>query len=159
MIGAASQYYTPYGASDFGHLFIGVKQMTTTKYQKFALAIAGVSALVIGAFILIAPHAFYAGYGVTLGEDANLLSELRAPAANLAALAIVMLVGIFRSGFAPVSMAVATTVFLAFPAGRIAGLLMDGVPSAGVLAAFAIEVVIGIVCVTAFRKSGAAAIA
>jgi transposase InsO family protein len=42
------------------------------------------TALTIGAFILFAPHAFYGSYGITLGEDASLLSELRAPGAGLA---------------------------------------------------------------------------
>ena len=124
--------------------------MSTTRYQKFALGISGITALTIGAFILFAPHVFYAGYGLTLSEDPNLLSELRAPAANLAALAIVILAGIFRPGIAPVSGTIALTVFLAFPAGRIAGLLLDGLPSGSVLGALAIEAVIGAICVTAF---------
>ena len=43
-------------------------------------------ALAIGGFILTAPMAFYASYGITLAPDASLLSELRAPGAGLAVL-------------------------------------------------------------------------
>jgi len=49
-------------------------------FEKIALGLSGLTAVTIGACILFAPHAFYAGYGITLGQDANLLSELRAPA-------------------------------------------------------------------------------
>ena len=88
--------------------------------------------------------------------DPNLLSELRAPAANLAALSAVILAGVFRTSWAPVSATVAVTVFLAFPAGRIVGLLIDGMPSASVLGAFAIEIAIGAICLAAFlpRRAG-----
>ena len=130
--------------------------MQIRMFQKVALGIAGTTAMIIGGFILIAPHAFYAGYGMTLGDDPNLLSELRAPAANLAALSAVILAGIFRTSWAPVSAKVAVTVFLAFPAGRIVGLLIDGMPSASVLGAFAIEIAIGAICLAAFlpRRTG-----
>ena len=35
--------------------------MTVARIEKTALGIAGVTALGIGAFVLAAPHAFYAG--------------------------------------------------------------------------------------------------
>ena len=63
--------------------------MTLT--QKFALGIAGITSLGIGTFILTAPHAFYASYGIALEPDPSLLSELRAPGAGLAAFGTVML--------------------------------------------------------------------
>lgn len=125
--------------------------MTVAKFEKTALGIAGVTALGIGAFILAAPHAFYAGYGISLGDDVNLLSELRGPAAGLAAFGIVMLTGIWRSGMRQISIVVALTVFLAFPVGRIVGLLADGVPSGNVIGALATELAIAALCLFAFR--------
>ncbi|ARE39703.1 membrane protein [Rhodovulum sp. P5] len=125
--------------------------MTLTRFQKIALGISGITAFGIGAAILTAPHAFYAGYGIALGTEPSLLSELRAPAASLAAFGLLMLAGIVRQGFAPVSMAVALTVFLAFPAGRLVGVLVDGIPSAGLLGALAVELGIAGLCLVAFR--------
>ena len=125
--------------------------MTVVKTEKTALGIAGVTALGIGAFILAAPHAFHAGYGISLGDDVNLLSELRGSASGLAAFGIVMLTGIWRSGMRQISIVVALTVFLAFPAGRLVGLLADGVPSGSVLGALAIELAIAALCLFAFR--------
>jgi len=124
--------------------------MTLSRFQKFILSLAGISALGIGTFILSAPHAFYASYGITLGTDASLLSELRAPGAGLAAFGAVMLASIVRPALASAAMVAALTVFLAFPVGRIVGLLADGLPSSGILAALVFEVAVATVCVVAF---------
>lgn len=124
----------------------------TTLFEKTALGISGVTALGIGGFILIAPHAFYATYGIALGNDANLLSELRAPAAGLAALGFLMLVGIIRHSWAQTSIAAALIVFLAFPAGRLVGLVADGMPSSGILGALILELMIAALCLVAFRR-------
>lgn len=122
-----------------------------TSLQKIALGIAGITALVIGAFILIAPHAFYASYGIALEANPSLLSELRAPGAGLAVLGAVMLAGIVRPGLRQAAVVAALTVYLAFPAGRVLGLAIDGVPSSGILGALVFELVIAALCLFAFR--------
>lgn len=128
--------------------------MTLTRFQKTALGIAGLTALGIGGAILAAPVAFYAGYGIVLTQDASLLSELRAPGTGLAALGAIMLAGLVRAGWAPFSLMAALTVYLAFPAGRLASLVMDGVPSGGIIGALVIELAIAGLCLAAFRRGG-----
>ncbi len=124
--------------------------MNLTFFQKTALAIAGLTASCIAAFILVAPHAFYAGYGVELGTNASLLSELRAPAAGLLASGILMLAGIMWTAWTRPAVVVAFIVFVGFPAGRIMGLILDGMPSGGILGALAIEILIGLLLFAAF---------
>lgn len=124
--------------------------MTLTRLQNFTLGLAGITSFGIGAFILLAPHAFYASYGITVGTDASLLSELRAPGAGLAAFGGIMLAGIVRPALASAAMVSALTVFLAFPFGRVVGLVLDGTPSANILGALGLEVAIAAVCVFAF---------
>lgn len=126
--------------------------MKPTLFEKIALGLAGLTALTIGAFILFAPHAFYAGYGIALGEDVNLLSELRAPGAGLAGFGLLMLLGILRHAVLPVGMAVALTVFIAFPAGRLVGVAVDGMPSGNVIGALVVELIIAALCLAAFRR-------
>ena len=126
--------------------------MRPTLLEKIALGLSGLTALTIGAFILFTPHAFYAGYGITLGEDASLLSELRAPGAGLAGFGLLMLLGIWRQAILPVAMAVALTVFSAFPVGRLVGLAVDGMPSGGIIGALAVELIIAALCLAAFRR-------
>ena len=126
--------------------------MRPTMFEKIALGLSGLTALAIGACILFAPHAFYAGYGITLGEDANLLSELRAPGAGLAGFGLLMLLGIGRQAILPVAMAAALTVFIAFPAGRLVGIAVDGMPSGSVIGALVVELAIAALCLAAFRR-------
>lgn len=91
--------------------------------QKIALGVAGITLLVIGALMLACAHAFYASYGINLAPDPSLLSELRAPGAGLAAFGAVMLAGIVRPALRQTAVIAALTVLLAFPVGRIVGLL------------------------------------
>lgn len=127
--------------------------MQQTRFQKITLGIAGITAFSIGSFILFAPQAFYAGYGIAIANDANMLSELRAPGAGLAALGMIMLAGIMRPQATPFSVMAALVVYLGFPVGRIVGLIADGVPGGSVLGALAIELVIAGLCVAAFGRS------
>lgn len=131
--------------------------MNLTRLQQIMLGIAGVSALGIGTAITLAPHAFYASYGIALEYDPSLLSELRAPGAGLTALGAVMLAGIVRRSLSEVALVAALVVFLGFPAGRIVGLAFDGIPSAGIIAALVFELAVAALCLFAFRtRSGRA---
>ncbi|SFN49460.1 protein of unknown function [Roseovarius lutimaris] len=125
--------------------------MTLSIFQKFALGIAGVTALSIGGFILVAPHAFYADYGIALDRDPSLLSELRAPGAGLATLGAIMLAGSARAACARVALVAVLTVYVAFPIGRLISLAIDGMPSASVIGALGIEIAIATLCLVAFR--------
>lgn len=127
--------------------------MRTTGIQKVALGIAGITALAVGGAILLAPHAFYASYGVVIGTDPTLLSELRGPAANLAALGAVMLSGLAVGALTHVAGLLAVIVYTAIPLGRLASILVDGIPSEGIVIALLIEVAIASLCAAAFRPS------
>lgn len=125
--------------------------MLMSKFQKIVLGLSGFTAFAVGAFITLAPHAFYASYGFAL-DDPNLLSELRGPGANLAALGAVVMGGLFIKPLSKISVAIALVIFVAFPVGRVISIATDGMPSENVLAALAIEVVIGMLLLVAFGK-------
>ena len=124
--------------------------MPLTRLQNFALGLAGVTALAIGSVILAAPQAFYASYGIALGDDPNLLSELRAPGAGLALLGGLMLAGMTRRAVLAPALGAACAVYLGFPLGRLVGILADGMPSVGILGALAVEVAIAGLLIAAF---------
>ena len=125
--------------------------MTMTRFQRITLGLAGLTAFSIGAFILCAPHAFYAGYGIALGPDPDLLSELRAPGAGLAALGGLMLWGLVRPALVPVALGAALSVYVAFPVGRLVSLITDGMPSGGIIGALGVEVALAALVLWAFR--------
>ena len=124
--------------------------MTRDRLQKVSLGVAGITAVGVGASILVVPVPFYESYGIALPGDPSLLSELRAPGASLAALGLLITLGIFRAALRAVAVAAALTIYIAFPMGRIVGLLLDGMPSGGILGALLIEAAIGTLCVVAF---------
>ena len=126
--------------------------MSASFLEKSALGVAGLTAVGIGSFILARPHAFFVSYGITLGDDASLLSELRAPAAGLVVFGVLMLAGIWRPSMAKISKAVAVTIFLAFPAGRITGLVVDGWPSGSIIGALVFELAVAALCLVAFSS-------
>lgn len=131
--------------------------MIFSGFQKLVLGLSGVTTLGIGLSILTVPQVFYFGYGIALGNDPSLLSETRAFAAGLSTLGALMLAGLWRTSLGPAAIMAAFTVFLAFPAGRLLGLLLDGLPSGSVIGALVVEMAIGALCLVAFahRTNGA----
>lgn len=124
--------------------------MHLSRFQKITLGISGITALSIGGIILTAPHAFYASYDITLDQNPNLLSELRAPGAGLAALGAIMLSGVMRAGMAQVALVAALAVYTAFPLGRLVSIAVDGMPSGSIISALAVEIGIACLVVAAF---------
>lgn len=120
--------------------------MTLDLKRRFALGMSGLTAFTIGLAITLDPHSFYASYGIVLSPQPNLMSELRAPAANLAALGLIILCGAFYQKLVQASAWLGVTVFSAFAIGRTISFALDGWPSDSILAAFAIEVVLAMMC-------------
>ena len=117
--------------------------MSTSRSTRALLTVSGLIALVIGASILLAPAQFHATYGTVLGDDANLLSEIRAPGGALLVLGALMLVGVFVNSFAFTSVTIAAAVYLSYGLARIVSVALDGVPAGALLGALAIELAIG----------------
>ncbi|NEO86666.1 MAG: DUF4345 domain-containing protein [Spirulina sp. SIO3F2] len=126
--------------------------MLMSKFQKVMLGLAGFTAFAIGSLITLAPHAFYASYGFALDNNPTLLSELRGPGANLAVLGAIVMAGLFVKSISKISIAIALIIFLAFPVGRVIGIAADGLPSENVLAALAVEMIVGLLLLVAFAK-------
>jgi hypothetical protein len=109
-------------------------------------------AIGIGTTIALAPQAFYGSSGISLPDDPDLLSELRAPGTNLAVLGALIFTGALRPSMTWISALIGTVVFVAYAAGRLLGIAFDGLPSDPLLLALVIELAIGILCATALRR-------
>lgn len=109
------------------------------------LALSGVVLLYIGASVLVAPHAFYLSNEIVLGTDPSPLSEVRAPAGLLVLSGLLVGRGAFWRAYAPTSLAVAAAVYGTYGLSRLVGVLVDGWPSTGLVAAMGIELVLGAV--------------
>lgn len=126
--------------------------MSTNWYQKLTLGVAGLIASGIGVAITAIPHAFYATSGISLGTDVNLINELRAPGASLVALGAIIFAGSIRPQMASLSAFLGATMFLAYAFGRLVSLALDGMPDSSLLAAAAIEIVVGGLCLFVFWR-------
>lgn len=131
--------------------------MTFDFERRLVLGFSGLAAAAIGLAITLDPQAFYASYGIVLTPQPNLMSELRAPGANLAVLGVIILAGAFYKKIAHAAALLGTAVFFAFAAGRTASLFLDGRPSDGLLAALGIEVILAVSCLWVARQQGLSA--
>lgn len=121
----------------------------TSWFQRLALGAAGLIALGVGLAILTDPATFYAHYELRIGSNVDLLSELRAPGANLAALGALISAGALHSAWTRMSALLGAIVFLAFAFGRALSMALDGLPSDGLIAAAVIEIGVGGLCLAA----------
>lgn len=110
------------------------------------LLASGLLAAGIAATILFAPDAFYTGYGINVGSNANLANELKAPAGLLLIAGLLMLIGVFRTGFVVPSLAIAMVIYLSYGASRLLSMTIDGVPGNALVAAAILEITGGVAC-------------
>lgn len=117
-----------------------------TRLHLALLLISGLIAIGIGASILWTPVQFHAAHGIQIGDDASLLSEIRAPGGALLALGVLMLIGTFARSFLTASTSIAAAVFLAYGVSRLLSMALDGTPDSGLIGAMVIELVVGSAC-------------
>lgn len=108
------------------------------------LAISGAIACLIGASILIIPHAFFATNEITLTSNPNLMSEIRAPGGLLFAAGLIMVSGAALRSMARAGLLTAAIVYLMYGLSRLVSLVVDGVPSSSLVGALVIELLIGL---------------
>lgn len=120
-------------------------------FIRMLLLLAGVLLLAIGAAILFQPHAFFAANEVTLGNQPNLLSEVRAPGGLLIGSAIVILLGAFRQNITLHALMLAAMVYGLYGISRVASIVLDGLPAASLIGAMVVEVIIGALCLFSIR--------
>lgn len=130
--------------------------MRNRRLVQLTLLAAGALTGVVGLGILVMPDAFYASYGIMVPESASLRSELKTLGTLLVLAGCLMLAGVVKPSLQGTALLVACMTYLALVTGRLLGLMVDGLPSTGILAAWAVEaallVLIGIAGVAAKAK-------
>ena len=123
--------------------------MKNSKVLKTILFISGLIASAIGATILFSPGAFYASYGIALGDNVSLLNEIRASGGALLTTGLLIMSGAFVDKLAFTSVVVATLLYLSYGLSRVMSLAIDGMPVEGIVQAAVLEIVIGLACIFA----------
>lgn len=120
--------------------------MQTSKFLQVVLCLAGGVSAVIGALILTSPAAFYATNHIVLGNDASLLSEIRAPAGALFIYGLLIVLGAFVSQLTFTATLLATLLYLSYGFSRLVGMAIDGLPVLSLVGSDAIEIGLGFLC-------------
>lgn len=115
-----------------------MKQVT----ERVLLAGSGTLLSVIGAAMLTKTEAFLAMSDVEFTPNPSLLSELKAPSVLLILAGAFMLIGSVRTRFADLGLTLGAIVYGSYGAARIAGMVIDGLPTGSLLIATLIEVVL-----------------
>lgn len=123
------------------------------------LLIGGVIATGLGAMILLAPVAFYAGYGIDPAGQVNLLNELRSHGLSLLGAGLFIGFGAFRSRLTYAALIVSTVLYLAYGLSRLVAIAMDGLPSSSLLLTGGFEIVMGLAGLALILRSRRALVA
>lgn len=106
--------------------------------------LAGSGALlgIIGAAMLTKTEAFLAMSDVEVAPNPSLLSELKAPSVLLILTGALMLIGSIRTRYADLGLTVGAVVYGSYGLARLAGMVIDGLPTGSLLIATLIELVL-----------------
>ncbi len=126
--------------------------MRTSKVLKAILIVLGLLLIAIGLWRLFDPIGFFQNSGITLDNQAGLLSEARATGGAVVGFGLLILLGAFIQKLSYTSTIAAIVLFLGFGIARLIGFAMDGNPGDGVIQGIIIEFVLGLIAVFALFK-------
>lgn len=124
-----------------------------TRLQQALLILCGLVALAIGAALVFEPVTFHASNGIKLGDDASLMSEVRAPGGALMAFGGLMLSGAFVRALALPATALGAALYLSYGLARLVSIGLDGVPAPGLVGAIGVELALGLACAAVFLRA------
>lgn len=126
--------------------------MKNSLLLKIVLFIAGLIIAGIGGAELFTPIGFHAASGIALGDDINLMNEIRAPGGALLASGLLVIAGAFFAALTFTSTIVATMLYLSYGFSRLYSMAIDGLPDVTLLQATGLEIAIGLICAFALVR-------
>ena len=114
-----------------------------TWLMRILLLSGALTAIVLAFAILLVPGPFYAGYEINTAGQVSLLNELKAPALLILIAGRTQAAGVWRPGWMRQGTMAGAVLFLSFGLSRTFSILIDGLPSAGLLWVLAAEMALG----------------
>lgn len=118
--------------------------MNDSKVVTIFLVLAGLIGFYVGGSLLFFPAELQAQSDIIIA-NASHFSETRAPGAAIVSASTIILIGIFRSSWRPLSVLLIALFFLSYGGGRLLSLVLDGMPAAGLFYAMIGELIIGMI--------------
>ena len=128
-------------------------KMKNSILTRITLTLSGLIATGVGVGVLFMPHAFHASAGIVLGDDVNLLNEMRSSGGMVLASGLFILLGALRAKMAFMALAVSTTLYLSYGMSRVVSVIADGTPGGSMLQILALELFIGALCAVMLKSS------
>ncbi len=126
--------------------------MTLPRTQQVILVISGFVAIGIGGAILVAPAAFYAGYGIAWTVDPNLASEQQGVGGLLLGSGLLIAAGAFVAPLNLTATLLAAVLYLGYAGGRAVSMVLHGVPSTAIVLAGVVELGLGLASLLALGR-------
>lgn len=124
--------------------------MNVSNVTKAVLVLAGLIIIFVGAGTLFAPEFLQATSGITRTSAPSLLNEIRASGGGLLVCGMVIVAGAFVSRLTFSALLLSTVLYLSYGVSRLYSMVVDGIPDDTLIQAFAIEIVVGLVCLYVF---------
>lgn len=119
---------------------------------KIVLIIAGIIGMAVGFGLLFFPVSFEASAGISLNNDIDLLSDIRAMGGSLLICGILIFSGVFKKSMIRYSLFLAVVIYLSYGFSRIYAMFVDGVPNQSFIIVTISEMVIGSLAALAFYQ-------
>lgn len=124
--------------------------MKNVKILKVYLIISGLLLTVIGSLTSFNPVEIKAGEGIEIAGNASALNDVRAFGMLLLATAAWNMIGAFKAQLRKSAIISSFVLFLSLGLGRVLSIVLDGMPSDGMVKATGLEIILGLAGVILF---------
>ena len=124
--------------------------MNNSKILKGYLFVSGLILTVIGSLTTFNPITIKANEGIEIAGNASALNDVRSFGMLLLATALLSFLGSFKSSFRKPATISTFLLFLSLGLGRSLSILLDGMPSDGMVKATGLEIILGLIGLTLF---------
>lgn len=118
--------------------------MYSSKILKIYLFVSGLILLAIGSLTTFNPIGIKANEGIEIAGNASALNDVRSFGTLLLATAILSFIGSFKTSIRKSASIAIFLLFLALGIGRTISIILDGMPSDGMVKATGLEIILGI---------------
>lgn len=128
------------------------------RLEQAYLLLAGAVAVLTGLGMVTMPAAFYGSYGINAAASVNLVNELRSPGLWMMLAGLAMGLGAAKAEMRATSLGIAAAFYLSYSAARSISIALDGLPDAGLMAAMALEIGLGVGALALWRMRSTSAV-
>lgn len=118
------------------------------------LFLGGLTLIAVGSFISFTPSLYLAQFIHASELNVDILSEMRGMGGTLSVFGLFILVGSFQARFTKTALSMSILIFSSFSVFRCVGIVVDGLPNNGILAALGVEMIFAVLGITVWLKSG-----